>query len=77
MTTDMNGKEIKVGSIVKLYTCIGADMKRFGVTRERAEVYMIKGIHSHPEPLLWVKGVAGCYHPLASELIEDNSTTKI
>lgn len=71
MTTfDMNGKEIKVGDKVKLFTCIGADMKRFGVTKECAEVYMIKGMHSHPEPLLWLKGVVGCYHPHASELIE-------
>jgi len=71
MVKDMRGNEINEGDIVKVYTLIGFDYYKNGMSAlvGKGKIYSLSSIHGQPDkPMVWVCGITSCYHPEAVRL---------
>ena len=68
---DYKGKEINIGDKVRVWSLLKDKRHLEEMNRVVGEgiVYSLSGIPSHPEPLIWVRGITSCHHPLACEKI--------
>jgi hypothetical protein len=64
--TDMHGREVVVGSRVRLRAIVGDELS---LERGEGEVYSVSGMHGNKnEPMVWIKDHPA-HHPKAVEVL--------
>ncbi len=67
---DMNGDEIKVGTLVRMYPLIGAKYKAQCPNFKERKVWHLGPMHGTPtRQMVWCTGEAA-HHPLACEVVK-------